>query len=99
LATDTYDVVLDHNVVDRQIVEGVCADRCSVVQLATGMVPRAAEGFADENPLVERRAVVRTFSADGEPVRLDVNQEYRLSKRVTGNELTSTNTADRDALG
>jgi len=63
------------------------------------MVPRAAEGFADENPLVERRSVVCTLSANGKPVWLDVNQQDRLSESVTGDELTRTYSADLDAVG
>src|SRR5437762_14264446 len=63
------------------------------------MMPRAAQRFADENSLAERRAVMGALSADGEPVRLDIDQHDWLSKRMTGDELTSTNTADRDALG
>jgi hypothetical protein len=62
------------------------------------MVPRAAEGFADEDSLVEWRSVVRALSADGEPVRLDVNEQDGFSKGVPRDELTRTYSAGLDAL-
>ena len=61
-------------------------------------MPGAADGFADENTLVERSAVVRALAAHGEPVWLDMNEQHRLAKCVTGDELTRVNTADLETL-
>jgi len=45
------------------------------MELEAGVMPRAADGFADEDALIERRAIVRAFRADGEPVRLDAREQ------------------------
>ena len=98
LACNAHNVVLDSYVVRRQIVQRRCARRSAIVQLETGVMPWAADRFADQNTLMERCSVVRAFAANGEPVRLDVNQQDGLSKSVTGDELTRTYSADLDAL-
>jgi len=38
------------------------------------------------------------LAANGEPVRLDVNEQNRLSKGVTRDELTRMDATDRDAF-
>src|SRR5947207_10804173 len=61
-------------------------------------MPGTSDGLADEYTLVERRRVVRAFSADSEPVRLDVYEKNWFAKGVTGNELARADAADLDTL-
>jgi hypothetical protein len=98
-AGDSYDIAFDTNIVRSQIVEGGRSGRGAVVQLEAGMMPRATDGFADENALLERAPIMRALRPDGEPVWLDVNEQHRLPKCVTGDELTGTNAADLDTGG
>jgi hypothetical protein len=67
------------------------------VQLETGVMPWASNGVIEDYTLIQRRAVMRALGADGKPVGLAAYQEHRLSKGVTGDELTGANTADLDA--
>src|ERR1700719_3996631 len=66
--------------------------------MEAGVVPGAADGFRHQYALVEWSPIVGAFPAHGEPVRLDVDEEDRLSKRMTRNELTRTNAAGFYAL-
>jgi len=99
LACNAHNVVLDSYVVRRQIVQRRCARRSAIVQLETGVMPWAADRFADQNTLMERCSVVRAFAANGEPVRLDVREENRLSEGMAADELTRRNAADLNPLG
>jgi hypothetical protein len=98
LPRDTYDVALDRYIVGREIVEGWRAGGGAVVEREAGMVPWAANGLTDQHPLIERCSVMRAPAAHREPVWLDMNQQHRLSKRVTHDELTSADAADLDTL-
>src|SRR5205085_12311335 len=60
---------------------------------------RAADGFADEHTLVERRAVMGAFRPDGKPVRLDVRQQNRFAKGMAGDELAGPYAAHLHAFG
>jgi len=69
------------------------------MELEAGMMPRAADGFADEDALIEGRAIVRAFRADGEPVRLDTREQNGFAKSMAGDELTRPNTTDLHTFG
>jgi len=99
LASNTHDVVLDRHIIGRQIVERGRSRGGSVVELKTRVVPRTADGVADEDALVERRAVVSALAANREPVRRDVHEQHRLAERVTRNELAGRNTSSLDPFG
>src|SRR5204862_193830 len=94
-----HDVVLDRDIVRRQIVQRRSARRSTVVELEAGVMPWAAERLADENAFVERSPVMGALPADGKPVRLDVRENDWLSKGVTAYELTRHDAADLDSLG
>ena len=74
LAGNSYDVAFDGNIVRGQIDERWRPGCRSIVQLEAGMMPWTTDGFADENSLVERGSVMRALPADGEPVRLDMDE-------------------------
>jgi hypothetical protein len=98
LSRNAHDVVLDRDVVRRQVVESRRARRRSGGQLEAGVVPGAADRVRHQHALFKRGTIVGALPRHGEPVRFDVNEEYRLSKRVTREE-SATNAAGFYALG
>src|SRR5206468_7884706 len=58
-----------------------------------------ADCFTYEDPIRERRTVMRALRANSEPVRRDVREKNRFSERMAGEHLASPNTADLDPLG
>jgi hypothetical protein len=98
LSRHPYHVVLDNNIVRRQVVERRRARCCSIAQLEAGVVPGATDRVGYQYPLVKRSTIVGALPAHGEPIRLDVDEKHRLSKRVT-REQTRVNTAGFYALG
>src|SRR3982750_3975605 len=93
LAYDAHDVVLDGDIVRGKIIESR-GTRCrSVMQREAGVVPGAADGLAEDDTLIQRRAVVGALGADREPVGLDVNEKHWLAERVAGGEMAPAHTA------
>jgi hypothetical protein len=62
------------------------------------VVPGTADRVRHQHALLEWSAIVGALPRHGEPVRFDVDEEYRLSKRVTREE-SATNAAGFYALG
>jgi hypothetical protein len=98
LAGNPDDVVLDRHVEDGQVVESRAGDGGAVSQLETRVVPGTPDCLSDENSISERRAVMRAFTTDSKPVRLDVNQQNLLAKSVARHELTWMDAAQRHAF-
>jgi hypothetical protein len=98
LSRNTHDVILDRDIVRRQVVESWRARRRSGGQVEAGVVPGAADRVRHQDALFQGSTIVRALPAHGEPVRLDVDEKYRLSKRVSS-EKARTNTACFYALG
>src|SRR5258708_7225075 len=63
----------------RHRVEGRGRQRLAGAQAEAGVVPRAAHGIADHEPLGERATVMRAGRADGEDLAAAPRQEHRLA--------------------
>jgi hypothetical protein len=86
LSRNPHNVVLDRDIVRSQVVECRRARRRTGGQLEAGVVPGAADGVRHQHSVLERGTIVGALPRHGEPVRFDVDEEYRLSKRVTREE-------------
>ena len=62
-------------------------------------MPWAADRIRHQHALFEWTTIVRALPGHGEPVWLDMDEEYRFSKCVSGYELARTNAAGFYAIG
>ena len=82
-AQNTNAIVLDTDVVRRQIVQCWRMRRSAVVKIETRVMPGTTQGLAHQQALIERRAVVCALRPDGEPVHSGVNEEDRFTESVS----------------
>jgi hypothetical protein len=88
-----HDVVFDPDIVGREIIQRGRGDRRSVTQAETRVVPRAPYRFSNQKSVGERRAVVRAFGADGEPVLIYPSEKHGFTEGVPGQKLAGTHGA------
>src|SRR5207237_7642796 len=66
--------IADLDVVDRLRKQRRRANRLARAQIETGVMPRAVNRVADDEPLAERTAIVRARCADGENISPSTHQ-------------------------
>jgi hypothetical protein len=92
-AHNAHAIVLDSDIVRRQVVQCGCVSRSAIVELETRVMPGTTQRLANQQALIKRRTVVRALGANGEPVDACVDEQHWFAERMTRNELARRDTA------
>ena len=83
----------------RDRVERRRTQRLPAAQAEAGVVPRAADGIADKDPIGERTVIMGTLRADGEQRAAVAREQHRFTRDLPQDHVALSEVRNRDPLG